>query len=146
MAGALANSMQRPSLSREGLNTDGERVHSICMKLGRRVRALRQERGWSQETLAQQSGLHPSYIGGIERGQRNPSLLVVAQLATAFGLSPAQPLQVPEQAQSPSSIPGVAADEHRLLATMAFFLSACVSCEKFHQFRRTLSRNTAHPG
>ncbi len=54
---------------------------------GRRVRALRVERGWSQEGLAERAGLHWTYVGGIERGERNPALDNINRLARALGVS-----------------------------------------------------------
>ena len=42
---------------------------------GARVRALRTTKGWSQERLAAEAKLDRTYIGGIERGERNPSLV-----------------------------------------------------------------------
>jgi transcriptional regulator with XRE-family HTH domain len=59
-------------------------VKSVQEKFGLRVRKLRQERGWSQEELAAQSGRHWTYIGGVERGERNPTLVVIASLAKAL--------------------------------------------------------------
>lgn len=56
---------------------------------GRRVAALRKERGWSQEQLALESGLARSYLGGVERGQRNISLLNIYRLAESMAISPA---------------------------------------------------------
>lgn len=53
-------------------------------KFGERLRKLRQERGWSQEELAAKSEHHWTYIGGVERGERNPTLLVIASLAKAL--------------------------------------------------------------
>jgi len=53
------------------------------------VRTCRVDRGWSQEELAFQAGLHRNYISGLERGTRNPSLTTIASLAEAFGLTPA---------------------------------------------------------
>ena len=56
------------------------------VELGTRVRALRAEREWSQETLAEKAGIHPTYVSGIERGRRNVSIDILRRLAVAFGL------------------------------------------------------------
>ncbi len=53
----------------------------------RRLRELRFKKGWSQETLAAQAGLHRTYISGIERAERNIGLDNVEKLADAFGIS-----------------------------------------------------------
>lgn len=53
----------------------------IARVFGKRVRALRKERGWSQEEFAAQCELDPSYVGGIERGERNPALKNIARIA-----------------------------------------------------------------
>jgi DNA-binding XRE family transcriptional regulator len=55
--------------------------------LGTRVRQLRNERGWSQEHLAELANIHRTYMWGIERGVRNPSLRHLAQIARALGVS-----------------------------------------------------------
>lgn len=68
-------------------------MRAIQRRLGRRVRALRNERGWTQEELAARAKKHPTYIGGIERGERNPTLTVLAGIARAFGISLAALLQ-----------------------------------------------------
>jgi transcriptional regulator with XRE-family HTH domain len=62
-------------------------MKSVRDTFGERVRALRRERGWSQEELARRTGRHWTYIGGVERGERNPTLEVVADIAKAFGVS-----------------------------------------------------------
>lgn len=52
--------------------------------VGRNVRRLRQDKGLTQEQLAFEARLDLTYVGGIERGRRNPSLLVMARLASAL--------------------------------------------------------------
>jgi transcriptional regulator with XRE-family HTH domain len=54
---------------------------------GANVRTLREQRGWSQEDLADISGLHRTYISGIERGIRNPSIIIVGRVAKALEVS-----------------------------------------------------------
>ena len=53
---------------------------------GRRVSSLRRASGLSQEQLAAKAGLHRTYIGGVERGERNVSLLNIHRLAEALGI------------------------------------------------------------
>lgn len=53
--------------------------------VGNNVRALRLAKGMTQERLAFAAELDLTYIGGIERGRRNPSLLVMARIAEALG-------------------------------------------------------------
>jgi transcriptional regulator with XRE-family HTH domain len=54
---------------------------------GARVRELRTKKGWSQERLAAEAKLDRTYIGGIERGERNPSLVNIYRLAKALNVS-----------------------------------------------------------
>ena len=53
-------------------------------RVGKNVRELRLARGLSQETLAHASEIDLTYLGGIERGKRNPSLLVMVRIALAL--------------------------------------------------------------
>lgn len=55
---------------------------------GARLRHLRKELGWSQEQLALESGLDRTYIGGVERGERNIALLNILRLAKTLKVSP----------------------------------------------------------
>jgi transcriptional regulator with XRE-family HTH domain len=56
----------------------------IRARFGTRVRQLRAERGWSKEELADRAELHRTYIGSIERGEQNISLLNIEKLASTF--------------------------------------------------------------
>ncbi|WP_260093298.1 helix-turn-helix domain-containing protein [Phaeobacter inhibens] len=51
---------------------------------GKRLRALRKERGYSQESFALTVELDRTYIGGIERGERNPGLKTIVRIADAL--------------------------------------------------------------
>jgi transcriptional regulator with XRE-family HTH domain len=62
----------------------------IRRQLARNVKRLRQTRGWSQEELADAAGLHRTYVSGIERGVRNPTITIVAVLAKALAVAPAE--------------------------------------------------------
>jgi transcriptional regulator with XRE-family HTH domain len=54
--------------------------------LGRNVRKIRQQRRMTQEKLAFAAEIDLTYVGGIERGKRNPSLLVMARIAEALSV------------------------------------------------------------
>lgn len=56
--------------------------------VGANVRRLRRERKLTQEQLAMETGIDLTYLGGIERGRRNPSILVLGRLAEALAAHP----------------------------------------------------------
>lgn len=61
------------------------------------MRTLRQERGWTQEDLADASGLQPTYISDLERGARSPGLATQQCLAEALGVKVWQVFKLAEE-------------------------------------------------
>ncbi|MCW3837083.1 helix-turn-helix domain-containing protein [Sphingomonas canadensis] len=59
----------------------------IRVRFGRNVRALRAETGLSQDEFADKVGVHRTYMSGIERGVRAPTIIVVEKIAKALGVS-----------------------------------------------------------
>jgi len=55
---------------------------------GQRLRAIRKEKGWSQERLALEAELDRSYVGGVEQGRRNISLINICKLAKTLNVKP----------------------------------------------------------
>ena len=64
------------------------KAEAVKAAFGQRVREARQAKGLSQETLASLCDLDRTYIGSVERGERNISLVNIRKLATALGISP----------------------------------------------------------
>ncbi len=64
-----------------------ERQQDILVRFGARVRELRLSKGYSQESLAAKCGLDRTYIGGIERGERNLALRNIENIAKALDMS-----------------------------------------------------------
>jgi transcriptional regulator with XRE-family HTH domain len=68
--------------------------------LGRAIRAARVNRQYSQEELSHRSGLHRTYVGGLERGERNPTFEGLRKLADALDISASDLLAEGEQLES----------------------------------------------
>ena len=66
---------------------------TIAAEVGRRIRALREMQGFSQERLADLAKIHRTYLSGVESGSRNPTLDVLGRIAKALGVSPAALLE-----------------------------------------------------
>jgi transcriptional regulator with XRE-family HTH domain len=66
-------------------------------RLGERVRALRRERGWTLELLAERSGVSRAMISKLERGEKNPTLVVAARVAEGLGVSLSQLVGIEER-------------------------------------------------
>jgi len=56
------------------------------LTLGRNLRRARELRGWSQEELAFRCGVHRTYVGGVERGEYNASILTIRRFTKALGI------------------------------------------------------------
>lgn len=57
----------------------------IRRRVGLNMRRLRRDKRWSQEELADRAGLHRTYVSGLERGLRNPTVTVLDKIALALG-------------------------------------------------------------
>ena len=58
--------------------------NAVLKRVGARIQSLRRREGLSQEALADRAGIDRSYMSGIERGVRNPSVLMVVKIAKAL--------------------------------------------------------------
>jgi transcriptional regulator with XRE-family HTH domain len=65
---------------------DKTQAHRWQNQFGQRLRALREREGLTQMALAEVTGLHATYISGIERGKRNVSLVNIHTLSDALGV------------------------------------------------------------
>jgi transcriptional regulator with XRE-family HTH domain len=77
-----------------------EKQHLI--ELGAAIRHFREALGWSQEQLAERVELHRTYIGGVERGERNLCLLNILAIADALGISPGRLIDMAFRARIPA--------------------------------------------
>ena len=65
----------------------------VRARVGLNVQQARRERGLSQEELAHRAAVHQTYLSGVERGTRNPTVMVLDKIARALGLDPADLLR-----------------------------------------------------
>jgi len=72
---------------------------------GIRVRAIREARGYSQESLADLAHLHRTYVGGVERGERNVSLANIWRIADALEVPPSSLFAKTRDGDSPDVLP-----------------------------------------
>ncbi len=90
------------------------------LKFGGNVRRLRESLGMTQEDLAEAASLDRSYIGGIERGERNPALTAILQLASALGTAPGRLFEGigddAERSNPPDRLTAVATDDGLMIA------------------------------
>ena len=65
----------------------------VRKRVGRNLKGIRQDLGLSQEAFAFKAGFHRTYISGIERGLRNPTVRVLEKIAVALGVASAKLLE-----------------------------------------------------
>ena len=66
---------------------------NISKSVGLKIRNLREKKGWSQEELAYEAGLHRAYIGHIERGEKNIGIQNLEKIAKTLGTTCARLLK-----------------------------------------------------
>ncbi|MDQ0102558.1 transcriptional regulator with XRE-family HTH domain [Paenarthrobacter nicotinovorans] len=64
-----------------------EADRSVLVEFGKHLRAVREGKGLSQDALSHEAGLHRTYVGAVERGERNPTFLSLQKYAKGLGLS-----------------------------------------------------------
>lgn len=75
---------------------------SITLEIGQRIRFYRKNKHLSQETLAERSGTHPTYIGQIERGEKNATIEVLYKITRALEISMSQLFENIEMSECPA--------------------------------------------
>jgi transcriptional regulator with XRE-family HTH domain len=75
-----------------------DKAMDVRVRVGQNLRRYRQAKGISQETLAHRSGVARDYVGSIERGVRNPTVVVLEQLAGQLGIPAAALLEIQAEA------------------------------------------------
>ena len=65
-------------------------MDALLRSLGGRIRELRVQRGWSQEEFADVAGVHRTYVGHLERGEKNVSFSSLVRVAETFGITLAE--------------------------------------------------------
>ena len=59
---------------------------NIIIQLGKRIRYLRKQKKWSQLDLSLESGVNKNYVSDLEKGRRNPSLIILNRIAIALNI------------------------------------------------------------
>ncbi len=72
-------------------------MKDIAKTIGQRIRSYRTERHLSQEKLAEMSGCHPTYIGQLERGEKNATIESIDKIASALGITLSRLFEMAEE-------------------------------------------------
>ena len=65
----------------------GRKKDSTLRRLGENLRKFREERAWSQEDMADKAGVHRTYVGGVERGEYNVTVLTLRKFTKTLGIT-----------------------------------------------------------
>jgi transcriptional regulator with XRE-family HTH domain len=65
----------------------------ICIRMGRKIRLLRESRGWTQQQLADMTGIGRVHVSELENGKREAGLRMLERLANTFEVSPSELLK-----------------------------------------------------
>jgi transcriptional regulator with XRE-family HTH domain len=79
-------------------------VADIKKLIGDRIRDLRKKKGLSQEELGWKAKLHYTYIGGIERGEKNVSIITLSKIAKGLGISVKEIFNIPMDIKDPDKL------------------------------------------
>lgn len=80
-------------------------MSELTQTIGLRLRGYRLERGHSQETLAELAGLHPTYVGQVERGEKNVTVDSLAKITTALNIPLSRLFEVVEEQEAQDNYP-----------------------------------------
>ena len=100
-------------------------MSEISKIIGQRIRNYRTQQGLSQEKLAEMAGCHPTYIGQLERGEKNATLESIEKIASALNISLSQLFEKLGSVETTDSVPLKCYE----------FLSAKTKAEQEHLFR-----------
>ena len=92
-------------------------MDNIRLLTGERIRILRKERGWSQEELGEKADLHHTYVGAVERGEKNASIDTLDKIAEALGVEMIDLFTLARKQQSIDSLRSHVIEEIRELSS-----------------------------
>lgn len=75
-------------------------MESIAQIVGKRIRSFRLQQGLSQEELAERAGCHPTYVGQLERGEKNATLESVEKISSALKIPLSRLVELSEQRET----------------------------------------------
>jgi len=109
-------------------------MNDVLTRLGLRIRKLRLKAGFTQEQLAEGADMHPTYLGGVERGERNLSLKNLVRVAGALQV-PLRSLLDFDDEQNHQAVDGVKSLIVGKNPRMeVFFAAFCGSCKYLYSF------------